>query len=298
MREMAGAVAPAIQIAGMQLLTGLSVIMVVWTGTQMALSGGGFNMAAFVRLVITLAIPLGILEFYVDSLPGTGGMSVPDVITGMGGWLQGVILADTTDDVFTSLSNMGEQIWSNASTFAGESDASWWERVTAFVANAVSLTLGLGIQVSLFALFLVVFAVGQAQVIWANLAMSLAILLGPIFIPFFVVPQLSFLFWGWFKTMLTYSLYAAVAAAVFRITVAVGLQVLDALRLPESYASVDGVAGLFGTLMLGIFFCVAALLASLKVGEFCQMLVSGGGAAGSGAGTRAMQTARVAAGGF
>ena len=47
---------------------------------------------------------------------------------------------------------------------------------------------------------LVVYCVGLAQIVWAQLAISIALLLGPVFIPFLVLPPLSFLFWGWFKT--------------------------------------------------------------------------------------------------
>ena len=41
-----------------------------------------------------------------------------------------------------------------------------------------------------------VFALGQAQVLWAQIALSIALLLGPVFIPWIIVPPLSFLFWG------------------------------------------------------------------------------------------------------
>ena len=42
-------------------------------------------------------------------------------------------------------------------------------------------------------------------------------LLGLFFIPFFIVPQLDWLFWGWFKCFLQYSFYQVVAAAVIYI---------------------------------------------------------------------------------
>ena len=89
-----------------------------------------------------------------------------------------------------------------------------------------TLIVGLLMSLVMLVVLIVVYAVGQAQVIWAQLAITLAILLGPIFIPFLVMPPLSFLFWGWFRTLLTYSLYAAIAAAVFRITTQVGMQML------------------------------------------------------------------------
>ena len=57
-------------------------------------------------------------------------------------------------------------------------------------------------------MLIVLFAVTYAQVIWAQIALAILIILGPIFIPFLVFEPMAFLFWGWFKGMLTYSLYA------------------------------------------------------------------------------------------
>ena len=46
MDQLMASVAPAVAGAGMQLWQGLALIVVVWTGAQMALSGHGVNMAA------------------------------------------------------------------------------------------------------------------------------------------------------------------------------------------------------------------------------------------------------------
>ncbi len=55
--QLMASVAPAVAGAGMQLCRVLALIVVVWTGAQMALSGGGVNMAAVVRMVIGLSDP-------------------------------------------------------------------------------------------------------------------------------------------------------------------------------------------------------------------------------------------------
>ena len=44
-------------------------------------------------------------------------------------------------------------------------------------------------------------------------AQGICVLLGPVFIPFFIVPQMEWLFWGWFKSLLQYSFYPVVANA-------------------------------------------------------------------------------------
>ena len=37
--------------------------------------------------------------------------------------------------------------------------------------------------------------------------------MGPIFIPFFIVPKLEWLFWGWLKCFMQYAFYQVIAAA-------------------------------------------------------------------------------------
>lgn len=59
----------------------------------MALAGHAVNMAAIDRMVIGLSILLGMLHLYTAPLPATG-RSVPELITAMGGSLQGMIVAD------------------------------------------------------------------------------------------------------------------------------------------------------------------------------------------------------------
>ena len=38
-------------------------------------------------------------------------------------------------------------------------------------------------------------------------------MLGPMFIPFFIVPKMEWLFWGWLKSLMQYAFYPVVANA-------------------------------------------------------------------------------------
>ena len=144
-------------------------------------------------------------------------------------------------------------------------------------------------------MLLLLAAVTYAQVIWAQVALAILIILGPIFIPFLVFDPLSFLFWGWFRAMLTYSFYAVIAGAVLRVFSAVGISYITSLANAnldiESFMDV----GLW-TLAVVPFF-VAGILASLKCGELASMLVTSGGAAGSGLMGMAATAGTVAASG-
>ena len=44
-------------------------------------------------------------------------------------------------------------------------------------------------------------------------AAAVAVMLGPIFIPFFIVPEMEWLFWGWLKSLFQYAFYPVVANA-------------------------------------------------------------------------------------
>ena len=300
--QLMASVAPAVAGAGMQLWQGLALIVVVWTGAQMALAGHGVNMAAVVRMVIGLAIPLGMLRFYTTPLPGAG-RSVPDLITGMGDWLQGMIVADAGTAMLEQLGlAMGawQEQFGGQGIFGGM-DTFGWNVVTdlpGVVDAAFDMAVTAGLMMLLALGLIVVFAVGQAQVMWAQIALSIALLLGPVFIPWLLVPHLSFLFWGWLRTVLVYSLYGAVAAAVFRILTELGVFVVQGwtgdLAADVEWAGPTGIMTAWRRSLVTVPYIVAACLAAGKVGELTQMLVSGSGNVGSGASGRAMQTAAVA----
>jgi hypothetical protein len=52
-----------------------------------------------------------------------------------------------------------------------------------------------------------------AVVAFGYVAAAVAVLLGPIFIPFFIVPQMEWVFWGWLKSLIQYSFYPVAANA-------------------------------------------------------------------------------------
>ena len=295
--------------AGMQLWQGLALIVVVWTGIQMAMSGGGLNMAVVARMALGLSIPLGMLRFYTAALPGTT-MTAPDLITGMGGWLKNLILNDSAQRMLTEImaaftamrAGLGER-------FFGGEERGWMEAIASLpgmLDAAFSLAVTMALMGSLIVGLIVVWAVGQAQVMWAQIALAISLLLGPVFIPWIVVPQLNFLFWSWFRTLLVYSLYGAVAAVVFRIISELGMEMVQrwAASVSNALANPGGGSGLGEAGMstvLTVPYIIGAGFAAIKVGELTQLLVLGSGNMGSGAGQaagKALRTVRMVRGGM
>lgn len=288
LEDMASAVTPGVGAAGMTLWQSLAVLMIVWTGTQMALAGRGLNMDAVVRLIITLSIPFGMLRFYVNPL--YGGLNVPDLITGMGGWIQ-VQLSDPSVQQFNeNVLGLGTQIWEGL-TFTADPDAGVMERIGGFVDALLDIIIGLPMVVLLWVVNILVSAFGLAQVIWGQFGLTVALMLGPIFIPWLVFPPLSFLFWGWLRTLLTFSFYSAVATAVYRVVTQVGNITLSRIADINVFTA-SGLEQLINDVAAGIAFGVAGLFASMKVGELTAMLMSGAGSVSSSAGTRVTQVAR------
>jgi len=52
-----------------------------------------------------------------------------------------------------------------------------------------------------------------AVIAFGYVATAIAVLLGPVFIPFYIVPQMEWLFWGWLKAFVQYAFYPVVANA-------------------------------------------------------------------------------------
>ena len=57
----------------------------------------------------------------------------------------------------------------------------------------------------------------QVVAIMSLMASAVCGLLGPIFVPFFIVPKLEWLFWGWLKSFIQYSFIPVVAIAFLMI---------------------------------------------------------------------------------
>ena len=160
---------------------------------------------------------------------------------------------------------------------------------------AMTAVTGFVLVIFMALMMLILSAVVYAQVVWAQIALAILIILGPIFIPFLVFDPLSFLFWGWFRAMITYSLYAVIAGAVLRVFSAVGIAFITSMGTADLNVNSFMEVGMW---MLAVVpFFVAGILASLKCGELASMLVTGGGAGGSGLMSMATTAGMAVAGG-
>ena len=205
-----GGAAPDVLMLGHQLWGGLAAMVVAWTGLKIAFSGT-FEPWSLVRVVLGIAIPRTLLHYYSVPIPGVG-FTFPAMVAAGGIWLQNLFISDVVSVGYTEMTALVQ-------AFAARLGAAWsggslmtlmTEGVNVFFSSLVALMMGVPLVLGLVALFCLTYA----QVIWAQVALAIVILLGPVFIPWLLFEPLAFLFWGWFRTLMVYTLYGVVAGAI------------------------------------------------------------------------------------
>lgn len=180
---------------GQQMYTALATIMVVWFGVQAALSAhdhaGGFHFAKFAELLLTISFGYAMVNYYDVPIPGFG-RSFYHLVTDEAQYLTSLIGNTALDNANQAINN-------------------YWQGVTppsiANLAANLEYVLIDGIM-SIWQF------VAMAVNLLGPVATAVAVLVGPVFIPFFIVPKLDWLFWGWLKFLVQYSFYQVIAAAV------------------------------------------------------------------------------------
>src|SRR2546430_3569312 len=168
---------------GQNLFKSFATILLVWFGIKAALSAGdegpGIHFSRFVSLLLLISFTYFMIYNY---------QTFYSLITDQGFDLANKIAVDLLQEFATNILD----------TMA---KPGLFEVLYALVYFTVYLAVtGLSI-VSFF-----VIALGFV-------AQGICVLLGPIFIPFFIVPHMEWMFWGWFKSLLQYSFYPVVANA-------------------------------------------------------------------------------------
>ena len=281
--EMTAGAAPEILDTGMLLWRGLAAVLVVWTGLRIAFTGD-FRPWDLIRLVIALWIPWSMLNFYNTALPGAT-VSFPGAVVGGGNWLQTVLVGNIGSDWMDAYLDLARNIFSRGTEV--DTGSGLWTMIWTGLASIQSTVLGV-INTLLFQVFLCImallllalYAVTMAQVMWAQIALAMLLILGPMFIPFLLIEPLAFLFWGWFKALWTYSLYGAIAAAIMRVFLGVSLGYINVIMTTGSGANDFWEAVAWTIALLPLM--VAGILSALMVGSLATQLVGGGGGGGGG----------------
>jgi len=173
-----------------------ATIIICWQGIRMMLSheGLGEQMFDFAKLLLFVAFGYSFITFYEAPLPGIG-VSFSNLVTDQAHYFQSVLEARSFDNIYRHFDELADHFM--------QPDA--WS----ILANLIYWTVLLLVAVAK--------ALSLAVIAFGLIASAVCGLLGPIFVPFFIVPKLEWLFWGWLKSFIQYSFIPVVAIAFLMI---------------------------------------------------------------------------------
>jgi hypothetical protein len=244
---------------GQNLFRMFATILIVWYGVKSALAAAGgkspFHFDNFATLLLTISFGFAMVNYYSTPIPGIG----------------------------TSFHNL---VTDEAQFLASRIDQAELQTVVSRVADFESRIDSPGVAdflgTIIYAIIMILLAAAQAIAIvviaYGFIATAVCVLVGPVFIPFFIVPKLEWLFWGWFKCFIQYAFYQVIASAVVFV---IGNLILGILGLqPTGAISTAQLIGLFPVLFITF---LAAIYGLLKIPALTNHIFSGT-AGGSSAG--------------
>lgn len=229
------------QTVGANMFRGFAVILIVWFGLKSALgaaSGGNgplFHFDHFADLLLTIAFGFGMITFYATPIPGFG-VSFYHLIVDQGLNLSNQLNHSIFQEVWDRLTGLYWGLETPALSLAFN--------VLEVLRYAIT---GLCLLAALGAVFTVI--------AFGYVAAAIAVLLGPLFIPFFIVPRMEWLFWGWLKSLIQYAFYPVVANAYLYVFGNLLIHFADANPPPYS-----------GAMILVLFFPLLMLLVAFTYG--------------------------------
>ncbi|HXM15324.1 MAG TPA: type IV secretion system protein [Candidatus Eremiobacteraceae bacterium] len=236
---------------GQNLFRSFATILIAWYGIKSALAAASgrsaFHFDNFASLLLTISFGFAMVNYYSNPIPGMG-TSFHGLVTDEAQFLSGQIDQAQLQTVVTQIAD-----------FEIRMDSPTWGDI-----------LGTAIYVVVTILLAAAQSIAIVVIAYGFIATAVCVLVGPIFVPFFIVPKLEWLFWGWLRCFLQYAFYQVIAAAVVFV---IGNLIVGALRLPP--------AGTLSTVQLLAWFPVlfitflASIYVLLKVPSLTNHIFSG-----------------------
>ena len=236
---------------GQNLFRSFATILIAWYGIKSALSSASgkhpFHFDNFASLLLTISFGFAMVNYYSTPIPGVG-TSFHNLVTNEAQFLSSKIDQAQLQTVVQVVAD-----------FESRMDSPSWGDF-----------LGTVIYVIITILLAAAQAVSIVVIAYGFIATAVCVLVGPVFVPFFIVPKMEWLFWGWFRCFIQYAFYQVIAAAVVFV---IGNLMLGVLRLPP--------AGTLSTVQLIAWFPVlfitflASIYALLKVPALTNHIFSG-----------------------
>ena len=193
---------------GQNLFRSFAIILVVWYGVKSALSSASgkhfLHFDNFASLLLTISFGFAMVNYYSAPIPGVG-TSFHNLITD-----ESQFLANKINQ--TELQTVEERI----ADFEIRMDS-----------PGLADVLGTVIYVVIIILLAAAQAIAIVVIAFGFIATAVCVLVGPVFIPFFIVPKLEWLFWSWFRCFIQYAFYQVIAAAVVYVIANLILGIMD-----------------------------------------------------------------------
>ena len=233
---------------GTNLYAAFTVMIVVWFGIEWAFAGG-MRMERFVNMLLMISFGLAMTRYYSRPIPGLG-ISFYHLVVDQGTVLANQLNHGMASKVFERLGlvYMGLETPGVSAVFNAMEVMRWLITMLAIVAAecAVFLVISFG-----------------------YVAAAVCILIGPVLIPFFIVPKLEWIFWGWLRALLQYSFYPVVANAYVYVF---GSMLINFVDKAGTDFSGPRIAVLF---LPFLFFLFAFTFGLLKVPSLVNSIFSG-----------------------
>jgi hypothetical protein len=249
------------QQLGQNIFRTLAIVMIVIAGSRIAFSDHHalhkLRTLAGLLLLVWIMITL-----YSTPSPLLGGYSfseaIPKTAFGMAdlvGTTTQQQMLSKLNDISTGIQDMGEFSMLHARDFI------------------IYLLITLLIAVLELAMFIVVG--------FGYLALGAILIIGPILIPFVLVPKLDFLFWSWLKALIKYSFYPVVGNIILLGISQIMLSVLNTTLLSQGLTAGRIAVSMTQVPILAVVF-LAGIYSIFKIPSLVGDIFSGAANAGSG----------------
>jgi hypothetical protein len=249
---------PVFLSMGNQLLTAISIIMLVTFGLKWALYSASrhhpeFDFPGVIHFFALFLVAELMMRYYNTPLPWTNS-SFHQLLPDTGRQLAGIIDLSSLNSLLSAI---------NDATHKAQKPDNDFLMVFVYVCVLIDMILIEGVLFAVTVLGFVAIGIGS--------------LLGPLFIPWLIVPRVSWLFWNWLQFMLQYSFYRVLSSALVYIWAnAIVRFFTNSIQQDYSLPHLLLLIAPFGMLNIGLFFSI------FKITSFVSDLFKGTAAAGSG----------------
>lgn len=219
---------PILMAESQSLLTSFAKIMLVILGLKLALRGGPHVAADFVYWAVIFLVAKTMLHYYNSPLPWVSSnlhQILPDTAREISSWFGSSAMATATKQMDALAAAIPTPSWKQGLE-------------AAYYILALGLIwLAEGVMFALSCVGYIFIAIGAV--------------LGPLAIPFLMIPRMSYLFWDWLSYMISWSMFQVVASALVWIWAQILINGMNAM-FHGSYTGIQTVVAVKAFVLLNI----------------------------------------------